>query len=89
MSKKYRIWKFTTLFLVGSIVGLVADDVLAQSPLYAIDNTIPFLSVVDPATGAELSFVQIVVPGEVINSGNGLAVNPLTGDLYAAAEGWT
>jgi hypothetical protein len=78
--------------LLGLVLYFGTTVALAQETFYAIDNALPFISVVDPATGNELSFVQITVPGileaDGVNyrSGNGLAINPLTGDMYAAIK---
>jgi hypothetical protein len=86
MIKAYRSCKFLASISLACVIGLQSISAHAQSTLYAIDNTLAFLSIVDPLTGDELSFVSIVVPNETYASGNGLATNPLTGDLYAAVK---
>ena len=84
--------RYGSLVLLSLGSCLSAASVFAQETFYAIDNEQPFLSVVDPATGNEISFVQITVPGVLevdganYRSGNGLAINPLTGDMYAAIK---
>jgi hypothetical protein len=85
-----RRYASLVLLSLGSCLGTTAA--IAQESFFAIDNQLPFLSVVDPATGNELSYVQITVPGVLevdganYRSGNGLAINPLTGDMYAAIK---
>jgi len=86
MIKACRSCKFLASILLACVIGLQSISAYAQSTLYAIDNQVEFLSIVDPLTGDELSFVSIVVPGETYASGNGLATDPLTGDLYAAVK---
>lgn len=70
------------LLLIG--LSLLAIDGFAGPILYAIDNENPFLNRVNPITGAEEAFLEISVPGEEIVQSNGLAVNPLTNEMYAA-----
>ena len=86
MNNVCRSWKIKALFFFAIIVCLHANVVSAQSTLYGIDNEIPFLSAIDPTTGVEISFVEIVVPNETYNSGNGLAVNPITNQMYGAVK---
>ena len=71
---------------VSILFSITPTSANAQMMLYGIDNQIPFLSVVDPATGNELSFLEITIAGETFASGNGLAVNPVTNEMYAAVK---
>ena len=86
MTSFNKICAWGIAILIGSIISSVPTSVFAQQVLYAIENQFPFLSVVNPLTGAEVSFVQISLPGETILSSNGLAVNPLTNEMYAAVK---
>ena len=81
---KFRGWILS--ILIGSIMTIVPTSGSAQSVLYAIDNVSPFLSVVDPDTGAEESFVEITLVGEEIITSNGLAIHPITNEMYAAVR---
>ncbi len=44
------------------------------------------MSVVNPITGAEESFIEFVLAGESIRTNNGLAVSPVTREMYAAVQ---
>ena len=70
------------IYLAMSLSGLAQ----AQTVLYAIDNQSNTLAILDPQTGAIQSTISITVAGKTIQSSNGLAVDPLTGKLYAAVK---
>ena len=72
--------------LVGLLTCAFPAVGAADSVLYAIDNESPYLSVVNPVTGVEQSYIQITIAGESINRSNGLAVDPTTNKMYAAIK---
>lgn len=74
------------LLLVGSIMILTPTRSHSESMLYAIDNEESFLSVVNPLTGAEESFIGISLANETIQNRTGLAVSPVTTEMYAAVK---
>ena len=74
------------LLLVGSIMILTPTRSHAESVLYAIDNQDSFLSVVNPLTGTEESFIGISLANETIQNRTGLAVNPETNEMYGAVK---
>ena len=50
--------------------------------LYSVSRDDDFLRVVDPSTGHTISSVPITLAGKVVSFGNGLATNPVTGQLF-------
>jgi hypothetical protein len=77
-----HVWMSSVL--IGSLVTMLPVSGLARPVLYAIDNENPYINRVNPITGVEESYVQISVPGEQIVQGNGLAVSPVSNEIYAA-----
>jgi len=81
---KIRAWGFS--IFIGSIMSIVTTSGFADSVLLGIDNEGPFLDVVDSMTGAHESTIDIILPNEIILSSNGLAVDPVTNEMYAAVK---
>jgi hypothetical protein len=79
---KLRAWGYS--ILIGSIISIVPTAGFAASVLYAIDGNDPLLHVVNPITGAAVSSIEISLPGQEIVNGTGLAVSPISGEMYAA-----
>ena len=86
MKNNYKIYSWGFSILIGSILSIVPTTGFAQSVLYAINNQDPFLHVVNRLTGAEESSVAISLPGEEILNGTGLAVSPISNEMYAAVK---
>ncbi len=84
---KFRFFRACVIgFLLGVLLSVAPASASAEPQLYAINNFGPFLNTVDPLTGAALTSVVINIPGETVNSSNGLAVNPQTNEMYAAVK---
>ena len=89
-------------FIVKQLIffGLLLSTIVAAHAapmLYGVnpyDNTagsateppFPGLRQIDPATGLDLDTKVITLAGEVVNGANGLATNPLTGELFAVLK---
>ena len=86
MSKLSQAGVFCIAILIGTLVSTVPTSANAQVRLYGIDNIAATLDEINPVTGAYLGSTFINVPGEAINTANGLAVNPLTNEMYAAVK---
>ena len=71
--------------LLGVLVGLPLPAPGAQlGPLYSIARDDDLLRVINPVNGSTIgSPTTIKFPPNTVAGGNGLATNPLTGDLYA------
>jgi subtilase family serine protease len=54
--------------------------------LYSIDAFDSWLHQIDPDTGETISSVAITLPGRVVFGGNGLAVDPTTGQIWALLQ---
>lgn len=61
--------------------GLAYDE--ATSTLYSIELNNATLREIDPANGSTLTSIAITLTGETINGGAGLALDPLSGALFA------
>ena len=72
------------LLLAGSFMSIVPTTGFAERVLYAINNQDPILHVVNPLTGAEISSVAISVSGDSIANSTGLAISPVSNEMYAA-----
>ncbi|MEE8606627.1 MAG: hypothetical protein V3S55_03405, partial [Nitrospiraceae bacterium] len=83
----YLSFRLSVLCLLGGVLalGLGAPPTLhAQSlPLYTVATNDDQLRTIDPLTGATLTMVTITLTGETIDGANGLALHPLTGELFA------
>ena len=82
-----RIRTWCCSILIGAILSIAPTMAFATMELIAIDNEAPFLSIVNRATGEELAFLFIDLPGgSAIEFGKatGLAVHPHTNEVYAA-----
>jgi hypothetical protein len=79
---KIRPWVYS--ILIGLIINIVPTAGYAAPALYAIDGNDPLLHAVNPISGAAISSIDISLPGQVIVNGTGLAVSPITGEMYAA-----
>jgi len=55
----------------------------AQSILYSVSRDDDLLRVINPSTGSTISSVAITLTGRGVSFANGLATNPLTGELFA------
>lgn len=85
--KSYKTaMSFGLMLLAGSILILTPTRSHAESVLYAIDNEAPFLSVVNPLTGAEVSSIAVSLANETILNQTGLSVSPVTNEMYAAVK---
>lgn len=54
--------------------------------LYSVDTFGPYITVVDPLTGLDLGVSGITLPGSIVVGSNGLAVDPISGQFYAAVK---
>ncbi|MCP4590559.1 MAG: hypothetical protein GY842_07435, partial [bacterium] len=54
-----------------------------SAPLYSIASHKATLREIDPASGATLPSVGLTLAGETVYGGNGVAVDPISGQLYA------
>ena len=87
----------TQAVLVDPSQGLVwtnaIDIILGAGPagLYSVAQEPNFLAgrliEVDQVAGGILSSIDITVPGWTVDTGNGLAENPITGELFAVIQG--
>jgi hypothetical protein len=83
------------LFCLGGLLclfGLTGQTAGAQSlPLYAVSSSNNTLWTIDPLTGQTLTSVTITLAGKTLEDANGLAQNPITGQLFAifAVQGAT
>jgi hypothetical protein len=71
---------FTTL---ATAVPVSSD---AQELLYGIDGESPFIDIIDPFSGQIVSSMSLTMTNLTIEHGSGLAVNPLTNEMYAAVH---
>ena len=55
----------------------------ATPKLYSVDRSSPRLRELNPATGATISSVNMVMTGQTITGATGLAADPTTGTFYA------
>jgi hypothetical protein len=55
----------------------------AQGILYSVSRDDDLLRVINPSTGSTISSVAITLAGRGVSFGNGLATNPVTGELFA------
>ena len=55
----------------------------AQSILYSVSRDDDLLRVINPSTGSTISSVAITLAGKGVAFANGLATNPVTGELFA------
>ena len=55
----------------------------AQSILYSVSRDDDLLRVINPSTGSTISSVAITLAGRGVSFANGLATNPVTGELFA------
>jgi hypothetical protein len=79
--------------LVPSLLALLTAALLlssraaeAQPTLYSVDRDSSLLRAIDPVTGATLSAIAITLSGQTVRNANGLATNPVTGELFALLE---
>ncbi len=72
------------LFAMLATAVPVSSD--AQELLYGIDGQAPFIDVIDPFTGSIVSSNFLFLPNLTIEYGSGLAVNPVTNEMYAAVK---
>ncbi len=84
MKNFYAIRAWGISILIGSIISLVPATGFAERVLYAINNQDPILHIVNPLTGAEISSVAISVAGDTIANSTGLAISPVSNEMYAA-----
>ncbi|MBI2567734.1 MAG: DUF11 domain-containing protein [Candidatus Schekmanbacteria bacterium] len=68
--------------------GLSYDSVSSQPQpvLYSIAQDLPKLYTVDASTGAVITSLDLTMAAETVVGGHGLAVHPLTGELWALLE---
>lgn len=83
MTKRIRlVLSYSLTVLIAN--GIAPSLARAHSTLYSVDAASPtMLRTVNPANGATLSSVAISLPGFTINTANGLASHPTTGELFA------
>jgi hypothetical protein len=83
----YLSFRLSVLCLLAAVLALVlVSPAAVQSQtltLYSVDQSSDQLRTIDPATGATLAAVPITLTGETVNGATGLALNPLTGELFA------
>ena len=82
MSRSSRSRTILQRFLTALLV-LTPSFAAAQSILYSVDVNSNLLRTFDPANGATLSSVAILLPGATVTRSNGLASHPTTGELFA------
>jgi hypothetical protein len=74
------------LFVSTLLVSVILLPVAAhggEKTLYSISSVDDVLRTVDPSDGTTISEVPILLSGEAVLRGNGLARHPLTGKLFA------
>ena len=64
-----------------AVVGTVGSDLVGR--WYSIASRSNTLHEIDPANGSTIRSIAIELPGKTVIGGNGLATNPLTGELFA------
>jgi len=69
--------------VVTMLMGFLPSPAPAGRALYSISRDDDLLRVVDPSTGGTVSSVPITLAGKIVSFGNGLATNPVTGQLFA------
>jgi hypothetical protein len=57
-----------------------------QSHLYSVDVATPYITLVDPSTGADTGIRGITLSGFTVTGSNGLAIDPTSGVLYAVVK---
>ena len=80
-------FRISVLYLLATVLALVlVSPAAVQSQtltLYSVDGRSDSLRTIDPATGATLTAVPITLTGETVIGATGLALNPVTGELWA------
>lgn len=78
-------------FLACSVATFLAAAFLTARPagaqvLYGIDQASPTLGIINTTDGSTLSTVGIILAGQTVNGGTGLAVDPTSGVMYAVLK---
>ncbi|MBN1476523.1 DUF11 domain-containing protein [Candidatus Sumerlaeota bacterium] len=61
----------------------LAFKAIPESRLHSVSVSDELIRQIDPATGATIANVAMIVPGETVLAGTGLATHPLTGEMWA------
>jgi hypothetical protein len=79
---KKRLTACACVAVIMMLMIFLASPAHAGRILYSVSRDDDFLRVVDPSTGHTISSVPITLAGKVVSFGNGLATNPVTGQLF-------
>jgi hypothetical protein len=74
----YACFLITVVFITFAVL-----PAHAQSILYSVSRDDDLLRVINPSTGSTISSVAITLTGKGVAFANGLATNPVTGELFA------
>jgi hypothetical protein len=88
MSKFQQARTFLAAILCITLMMAIPATSGARELLYGIDSQSPFIDVIDPFTGSIESSLLLLLNedqfGSTVDFGSGLAVNPVTNEMYAA-----